>query len=136
TLADAVLDRIVHNAHRLQLKGRQLAQATGAPDGRHLTANNRLWRDHIRPAGDRHPGRHQSERPADFDRNRWPTSIGMPGRHHRNAQTKPTSCILPIGRARTAMPKASDDHAPAPSAFLVYTPIVLERGPAQRLDVS
>jgi hypothetical protein len=32
----------------------------------------------------RHPGRHQSERPADFDRNRWPTSIGMPGRHHRN----------------------------------------------------
>ncbi|MFZ3238024.1 MAG: ATP-binding protein, partial [Stellaceae bacterium] len=26
----------------------------------------------------RHPGRHQSERPADFDRNRWPTSIGMP----------------------------------------------------------
>jgi hypothetical protein len=43
---------------------------------------------------------------------------------------------LPIGRARTAMPKASDDHAPAPSAILVYTPIVLERGPAQRLDVS
>ena len=30
----------------------------------------------------RHPGRHQSERPADFDRNRWPTSI-------RNA--RPTS---------------------------------------------
>ena len=39
--------------------------------------------DHRAP---RHPGRHQSERPADFDRNRWPTSIGMPGRHHRNAQ--------------------------------------------------
>ena len=34
----------------------------------------------------RHPGRHQSERPADFDRNRWPTSIGMPGRYHRNPQ--------------------------------------------------
>jgi len=34
----------------------------------------------------RHPGRHQSERPADFNRNRWPTSIGMPGRHHRNPQ--------------------------------------------------
>jgi hypothetical protein len=32
----------------------------------------------------RHPGRHQSERPADFDRNRWPTSIGLPSRHHRN----------------------------------------------------
>src|SRR5215472_14697011 len=34
----------------------------------------------------RHPGRHQSERPADFDRNRWPASIGMPGRLHRNPQ--------------------------------------------------
>jgi len=41
-----------------------------------------------------------------------------------------------LARARTAMPKASDDHAPALSAILVYTPIVLERGPAQRLDVS
>src|SRR5713101_937087 len=28
------------------------------------------------PAGARHP--------ADFDRNRWPTSFGMPGRLHRN----------------------------------------------------
>ena len=37
----------------------------------------------------RHPGRHQSERPAEFDRNRWPTSIGMPGRHHRNPQSIP-----------------------------------------------
>jgi len=34
----------------------------------------------------RHPGRHQSERPANFDRNRWPTSIGMPGRHRRNLE--------------------------------------------------
>ena len=38
-------------------------------------------------SGRSHPGRHQSERPADFDRNKWPTSIGMPGRHHRNAQS-------------------------------------------------
>jgi hypothetical protein len=34
----------------------------------------------------RDPDRHQSERSADFDRNTWPTSIGMPGRHHRNPQ--------------------------------------------------
>src|SRR5438128_12467971 len=40
--------------------------AKGAPDCRHLTASNRLWRNDIRPAGDPHPGRHQSERPADF----------------------------------------------------------------------
>jgi hypothetical protein len=37
------------------------------------------------PALDR-AANHQSERPADFDRNGWPTSIGMPGRHHRNPQ--------------------------------------------------
>src|SRR5215470_19857813 len=28
----------------------------------------------IRPEGARHPGRHQSEWPADINRNRWPTS--------------------------------------------------------------
>jgi hypothetical protein len=46
------------------------------------------------------PGRHQSERPADFDRNRWPTSIGMPGRHHRNPH---------VSRGRAADPLAISD---------------------------
>src|SRR5215471_8184015 len=31
-------------------------------------------RNQIRPEGARHPGRHQSEWPADINRNRWPTS--------------------------------------------------------------
>jgi len=44
-----------------------------------ITSNNRATR---------HPGRHQSERPADFDRKWWPTSIGMPGRHDRNPHYK------------------------------------------------
>jgi hypothetical protein len=48
-----------------------------------LTKRTRSCTDHIRPAGARYPGR-QLERPADFNRDGWPTSIGMPGRHHRN----------------------------------------------------
>ena len=32
-------------------------------------------RNETRPAGSRHPGRLQSEWPADFNRNRWPTSL-------------------------------------------------------------
>jgi DNA replication protein DnaC len=70
TLADAILDRIIHNAHRLQLSGdslrKQKAKTVAA-----CPLCNRLWRDHIRPAG-APPLR--------------PTSIGMPGRHHRNPQ--------------------------------------------------
>src|SRR6516165_5398104 len=42
-----------------------------------------MHRSHL-SSGRRHPGRLQSEQPADFNRNGWPTSIGMPGRHHRN----------------------------------------------------
>jgi DNA replication protein DnaC len=85
TLADAILDRIVHNAHRLQLKGDSLRKQRRPgsppldppqPPMEEITTDQRAIR---------HPGRHQSERPADFDRNGWPTSIGMPGRHHRNA---------------------------------------------------
>jgi len=44
-----------------------------------------MHRSHL-SSGRRHPGRLQSEQPADFNRNGWPTSIGMPGRHHRNTQ--------------------------------------------------
>ena len=82
TLADAILDRVIHNAHRLQLRGEFPAQEgrprpspldlTGSRHGE-ITTDQRATR---------HPGRHQSERPADLDRNRWPTSI-------RNA--RPTS---------------------------------------------
>jgi hypothetical protein len=52
-----------------------------------LTGPKGLWRrSQPTSRAPRHPGRHQSERPADINRNGWPTSIGMPGRHHRNPQ--------------------------------------------------
>jgi DNA replication protein DnaC len=61
TLADAILDRVIHNAHRLQL-----AKTTSTANRHRLTPCSRLWRDHSRPAGAPPPR---------------PTSIGMPGRH-------------------------------------------------------
>ncbi len=81
TLADAILDRIIHNAHRLQLRGDSLRKK-GAENRRRLTQPNRLWRDHINPAGDPPPrptsigtaGRLRSEQVADINRNARPTS--------------------------------------------------------------
>src|SRR3954470_200335 len=68
---------------------RQFAQAKGAANRRCLTASTAYGEITSVQRALRHPGRHHSERPADFDRNRWPTSIGMPGRHHRNPQHGP-----------------------------------------------
>ena len=64
TLADAILDRVIHNAHRLQLRGEFPAQES-RPDPRRLTMPAPPWRDHHRPAGDPPPR---------------PTSIGTAGR--------------------------------------------------------
>ena len=81
TLADAILDRIIHNAHRLQLSGDSLRKQS-ASNHRRLTPCNHLWRDHIRPAGAPPPrptsigtaGRLRSEQVADIIRNARPTS--------------------------------------------------------------
>ena len=64
TLADAILDRVIHNAHRLQLQGDSLRKKAGQT-ARRLTRTAQPWRDHIRPAGDPPPR---------------PTSIGTAGR--------------------------------------------------------
>ena len=56
TLADAILDRIVHNAHRLQLKGDSLRKQKALENSSRLTRPSPLWRDHVRPAGDPPPG--------------------------------------------------------------------------------
>ena len=64
TLADAILDRIVHNAHRLQLKGDSLRKQKALKIAAGLTRPSPLWRVHVRPAGDPPPGRHQSEQRA------------------------------------------------------------------------
>ena len=62
----------------------------------------------------RHPGRFQSERPADFNRNRWPTSIGMPGRHHRNPHAGDRSLEI-FGEAAVSIESSEgsfDDPSP------------------------
>src|SRR6516162_5561555 len=42
--------------------------------------------DPMQPVIERsHPTSGRPATPADINRNNWPTSIGMPGRHHRNA---------------------------------------------------
>jgi hypothetical protein len=79
TLADAILDRIIHNAHRPQLKGDSLRKQK-AP--KTVARHNGLWRDHIHPAGAPPPrptsigtaGRLGSEQVADINRNARPTS--------------------------------------------------------------
>ena len=81
TLADAILDRIIHNAHRLQLHGDSLRKKA-LKIVRRLTRHNGLWRDHIKPAGDPPPrptsigtaGRLRSEQVADINRNARPAS--------------------------------------------------------------
>ena len=85
TLGDAILDRLIHNAHRLQLSGESLRKkvvqaAPARPSAQHH--------------GDTKPVQRAMRHPADINRNGRPTWIGnggrhhlgMPGRHHRNPQ--------------------------------------------------
>src|SRR5690606_18692903 len=70
TLADAILDRLVHNSHRVVLKGgsmRKHKREIVAASGRQST----------HPPQSRHPGdpgRHAPESMAGISRNHWPTS--------------------------------------------------------------
>src|SRR6267378_8275886 len=68
TIADAVLDRLVHNAHRLALEGDSMRKITAQRanlDAAKKNGPNSSCRQ-------RHPGR--------LRRNRWPPSIGLHGR--------------------------------------------------------
>ena len=65
-----------------------------------------MHRSHL-SSGRRHPGRLQSEPPADFNRNGWPTSIGMPGRHHRNTQVG----LAPTGKRRLVTAHTLSGHS-------------------------
>lgn len=64
TLADAVLDRLVHNAYRLELKGMMASPA---------------------PPASRQDGLHEPDRVVTIARNGCAASIGSGVRHHRNA---------------------------------------------------
>src|SRR3954462_9359185 len=89
---------------------RQFAQAEGAANLRHLTACNRLWRDHSRPAGAPPPrptsvgtaGRLRSEQVADINRNARPTSS-------ESASSTPLGSDRPAASARSVrrLPAAS-----------------------------
>ena len=93
TLADAILDRIVHNAHRLQLRGESLRKKRPqtSPLDRPTAEMERS-----------HPTSGRPATPADINRNGRPTSIGtggrlrigMPGRHHRNPQRWPMASTI------------------------------------------
>ena len=76
TIADAVLDRLVHGAHRLELKGKSMRKlapprpSLTTPSSRSPTAPARDTSCY--PAGIiRMPGWLGSEQVAEFDRNRW-----------------------------------------------------------------
>ena len=84
TFADAILDRLVHNAHRLTLKGDSLRKRP--PSVRSLTTSlptDLMTTSTREPASARRPG--SSESPAGFNRYRRPPSRGIPGRLRRNA---------------------------------------------------
>ena len=87
TIADAVLDRLVHNAHRLTLKGDSMRKSP--PSAPVLTPPKTLTQI-IMPAME--PGR--------LHRNRWPPSIGTLARDRRN----PLHTLL--GWARAQIPLA------------------------------
>lgn len=82
TIADAVLDRLVHNAHRLNLKGDSMRKITAQRTG--LDASKKP--DPTDHAGDEPPVAF-IEKVAAFDRNAWPRLVRTPGRNHRNPQS-------------------------------------------------
>jgi hypothetical protein len=65
-LADGILDRISHNAHRLQAEGRQFAQADGNAYRCRLTAVTGHGEITFDQRALRHPGQLRSEWPADI----------------------------------------------------------------------
>lgn len=72
TLADAILDRIVHNAHRLQLRGDSCASKRRPTASPLDPAKLIMERSHTSSG--------RSATPAGFNRNGRPTSIGTGGR--------------------------------------------------------
>jgi hypothetical protein len=83
TLADTILDRIIHNARRMQVSGDSL---------RKQRTRKRSPLDPRQPLVERSiPSSGRSANPADINRNGRPTSIGTGGRHQ-------SGCPAGIGR--------------------------------------
>jgi transposase len=77
TLTDRVLEAMLYPGHGRQQGARRKAEPDWASVHHELRRPGvtlmLLWEEY-------------RQREPDFDRNKWPTSIGMPGRHHRNTQ--------------------------------------------------
>ena len=85
TIADAVLDRLVHSAHRLELRGESLRKLRAAKNVKLDEATVSCPHStRLRTAPP--PRLASSESPAGFRRNRWLASIGIAGCFHRNPQ--------------------------------------------------
>jgi DNA replication protein DnaC len=85
TIADAVLDRLVHIAHRIELKGESLRKSRPAkPSGLTRPQAQEPNDPAFRPP--RHPGWLPSECLAGFNRNRWLVCVGIDGWLRRNPQ--------------------------------------------------
>ena len=113
TLGDAILDRVIHNAHRLQLSGRVLAQE-GRAGRSSLTFSPTPWRHQTSPAGDAPPGRHQPSSESARPHTKFPTEPRerpvwdgsrhlLPDAPHRSAGApphRPNPGSAPAARAR------------------------------------
>ena len=87
TLADAILDRLVHNAHRLVLKGESMRKLNAQRDRLEAPPYPEPITPPMTP-----PRPASSGTPGGFDWNRWPTSIEIGGRLQRNAQSASSMC--------------------------------------------
>lgn len=90
TIADAILDRIVHNAHRIKLKGDSLRRKLAAQPPATDHATDVMPNDN-RSDGRSPPGRHQSESMADFERNQVADI-------NRNARADPIGIRRHVGK--------------------------------------
>ena len=83
TFADAILDRIVHNAHRIDLDGSSMRKPMADKNNADTIDQTQGKITHRRRS--RRPNRPPAK-VAVLDRNRWSLSAGIGGRFHRNAQ--------------------------------------------------
>jgi hypothetical protein len=83
TLADAILDRFIHNAHHLNLKGESLRKTR-------TKLTNPTPTSHPQPTTTptREGGRHHPETAAGINRNPRPASTGTKSRKQRNTHTR------------------------------------------------
>jgi hypothetical protein len=83
TIADAVLDRLTHGAHRLELKGESMRKLRAAKANLGDAGENEA--NFIPRMNDTDTRLGSLESPAGFDRNKWLVSIGIDGCNRRNA---------------------------------------------------